>query len=69
MKSQTYLSRTGLAKRLNGEFRQITPRALARFQSFPDDFLLPDNNALAGKIVGNAVPPDLIKSLVETFAD
>lgn len=52
-----------------GEFRQITPRALARFQSFPDDFLLPDNNALAGKIVGNAVPPNLIKSLVETFAD
>lgn len=51
-----------------GEFRQITPRALARFQSFPDDFLLPNNNALAGKIVGNAVPPELIKSLIETFA-
>lgn len=51
-----------------GEFRQIIPRALARFQSFPDDFLLPSNNALAGKIVGNAVPPLMIKSLVETFA-
>jgi DNA (cytosine-5)-methyltransferase 1 len=47
-----------------GEFRQCTPRALARFQSFPDSFQLPDRKALAGKIVGNAVPPLMLARLL-----
>lgn len=52
----------------NGTFRQLTPRALARLQSFPDSFKLPETNWLAGKIVGNAVPPLMLKKLVEEFA-
>lgn len=35
----------------------MTTRALARFQSFPDWYQLPDNNSLACKGIGNAVPP------------
>lgn len=35
----------------------LTPRALARLQSFPDSFLLPDQRSLACRIIGNAVAP------------
>jgi DNA (cytosine-5)-methyltransferase 1 len=40
---------------------QMTPRALARFQSFPDSYDLPDPKSLACRIIGNAVPPLLMK--------
>ena len=36
---------------------KMTVRANARFQSFPDDYVLPERKALAQKGVGNAVPP------------
>ena len=36
---------------------KMTPRALARFQSFPDWYELPGNSRLAVKGIGNAVPP------------
>jgi len=36
---------------------QMTPRALARFQTFPDWYELPDSKSLACRIIGNAVPP------------
>jgi len=42
----------------------MTPRALARFQSFPDDYILPDSNRLACKIIGNAVPPLMYQKIV-----
>lgn len=41
----------------------MTPRALARFQSFPDSYRLPDGRALAAKIIGNAVPPLMIQRI------
>jgi DNA (cytosine-5)-methyltransferase 1 len=41
----------------NGRIVKMTPRALARFQSFPDWYELPDSAALAAKGIGNAVPP------------
>ena len=40
-----------------GRVVKMTPRALARFQSFPDWYQLPDKVALACRIIGNAVPP------------
>jgi DNA (cytosine-5)-methyltransferase 1 len=40
---------------------QMTPRALARFQTFPDWYDLPDSKSLACRIIGNAVPPMLIQ--------
>jgi DNA (cytosine-5)-methyltransferase 1 len=45
---------------------KMTPRALARFQSFPDWYELPERNALACKIIGNAVPPLLMRRVMET---
>jgi DNA (cytosine-5)-methyltransferase 1 len=45
---------------------KMTPRALARFQSFPDWYELPQRNALAGRIIGNAVPPLLMQRVMES---
>jgi len=50
-----------------GRVVKMTPRALARFQSIPDDYLLPDNATLAVCIIGNAVPPLLAQRLLEGF--
>lgn len=46
-----------------GRVVSMTPRALARFQSFPDWYKLPENKTLAGKIIGNAVPPRLYERI------
>jgi site-specific DNA-cytosine methylase len=43
----------------HGRVVALTPRCLARLQTFPDSYELPSNKALAGRIVGNAVPPEL----------
>lgn len=48
-----------------GRVVAMTPRCLARFQSFPDSYELPDNNALACRIIGNAVPPLLAQKIYE----
>jgi len=45
----------------------MTPRALARFQSFPDSFILPSGRTLVSKVVGNAVPPPLAKAVALTL--
>jgi len=47
-----------------GRVVQMTPRALARFQSFPDSYALPGTKTLACRIVGMAVPPLLHQKLV-----
>lgn len=43
----------------------MTPRALARFQSFPDSYRLPASRTLAAKVIGNAVPPLMVQKLAE----
>lgn len=48
----------------SGRVVQMTPRALARFQSFPDSYLLPGNNPLACRVIGSAVPPLLYQKIV-----
>ena len=48
-----------------GRVVQMTPRALARFQSFPDWYELPANRALACRVIGNAVPPLLYQRVIE----
>jgi site-specific DNA-cytosine methylase len=45
----------------------ITPQCLARFQSFPDTYILPKRKAIAGMIIGNAVPPLLAQRIMEAF--
>lgn len=48
-----------------GRVVQMTPRALARFQSFPDWYELPDKKTLACKVIGNAVPPLLYFNVIK----
>lgn len=50
----------------SGRVVAMTPRALARFQSFPDDYELPSNRKLACTGVGNAVPSLLAQRVVES---
>ncbi|MCS3610942.1 site-specific DNA-cytosine methylase [Salinibacter ruber] len=44
---------------------QMTPRALARFQTFPDWYDLPGSKSLACRIIGNAVPPLAMTKWIE----
>jgi DNA (cytosine-5)-methyltransferase 1 len=41
--------------------RKLTPREVARLQSFPDTFQIPSSNSMAYKQFGNAVNVDVIK--------
>jgi site-specific DNA-cytosine methylase len=47
--------------------RILTPnvRALARFQSVPDVYMLPDRAALACTVIGNMIPPLLMQKVGE----
>lgn len=42
---------------------KVTPRCFARFQTFPDDFWLPDDPVIATKGIGNAVPCQLARTV------
>ena len=53
----------------NGRVVSLTVRSLARLQSFPDSYQLPDKKSLAITIVGNAVPPLLAQRIVESEND
>lgn len=44
---------------------KVTPRCFARLQSFPDSFWLPDDPVAATKGIGNAVPCELARAIVE----
>lgn len=46
-----------------GRIVKLTPRCLARFQTFPDSYQLPDKAALACRGIGNAVPALLIEKI------
>lgn len=46
-----------------GRVVKLTPRCLARFQAFPDDYILPSSNSLACTIIGNAVPPTIMEAV------
>lgn len=62
----TQLPRAWLSQ---GRVVAMTPRALARFQSFPDSYLLPDNRALACRVIGNAVPPLLYQKIIKPLVE
>lgn len=52
---------------VNGSvIKKTTPRCLARLQSFPDNYQLPDRTGLAVKIIGNAVPPLAMKAIARS---
>jgi DNA (cytosine-5)-methyltransferase 1 len=50
--------------------RPITVREAARLMSFPDDFVLPEGQAMSSiaRQVGNAVPPLLARRIAEALA-
>lgn len=50
--------------------RPITIREAARLMSFPDDFVLPEDQSMSsiGRQVGNAVPPLLAQRIAESLA-
>jgi DNA (cytosine-5)-methyltransferase 1 len=65
VKAQTGARHATRAVLAQGRVVKMTPRALARFQSFPDWYELPEHNALACRIIGNAVPPLLMQRVME----
>jgi DNA (cytosine-5)-methyltransferase 1 len=65
VKAQTGARHATRAVLAQGRVVKMTPRALARFQSFPDWYELPERNALACRIIGNAVPPLLMQRVME----
>jgi DNA (cytosine-5)-methyltransferase 1 len=48
-----------------GRVVKMTPRCLARFQSFPNSYRLPDHNGLACRVIGNAVPSLMYEKIVK----
>lgn len=54
---------TGFTRNGSGRFthpeqhRALTPREAARLQTFPDQFVFPDDIYTAADLIGNAVPP------------
>jgi len=47
-----------------GRVVSMTPRALARFQSVSDWYVLPDKKSLATKIIGNGVSCLMFQKLI-----
>jgi DNA-cytosine methyltransferase len=50
---------------VHGRVVMVDKRCLARFQSFPDDYWLPDAKGLASRVVGNAVPPLQYQKIIQ----
>jgi site-specific DNA-cytosine methylase len=50
-----------------GRVVSVTPRALARFQSLPDGYRLPESNEQASRVIGNAVPPLMYQKIIEAL--
>jgi DNA (cytosine-5)-methyltransferase 1 len=48
------------------ERRYLTPRECCRLQSFPDDFILPENDKTAYKQLGNAVNVEVIYKVISS---
>ena len=59
----------GIARALlpMGRIVRMTPRALARFQSFPDSYQLPSRMRLACEGIGNAVPSLMAQRIMEAL--
>ncbi len=50
-----------------GRVVAMSSRALARFQSFPRTYVLPDKRSLACKVIGNAIPCLLMQRILESI--
>lgn len=45
------------------EHRGFSIREAARIQGFPDDYLFPENESIAYRLIGNAVPPPMAQAI------
>lgn len=61
-------NQTRLRAMLGARVVAMSPRCLARFQSVPDWYQLPDKRTLAAKVIGNMVPPLLMQRIAEQMA-
>lgn len=61
----TFLHRTIVPQSSVLGNRKRNTRALARFQSLPDWYVLPDKASLACTVIGNMCPPLLMQKIVE----
>lgn len=52
-----------------GRIITLSPRALARLQSFPDTYEFPKGKHLSRRIIGNAVPPLMYQRLIQPIVD
>ena len=52
----------------DGSLRYLTPREIARIQTFPDSFQLPETWSTAVRQLGNACPPRLIEAFARGMA-
>jgi site-specific DNA-cytosine methylase len=50
-----------------GKIISVNTRCLARFQDFPDNFILPDNRQLACRGIGNALPPGVYRAVLRSL--
>ena len=46
---------------------RLTPKETAAIQTFPADYRFPENNTLAQRLIGNAVPPALSEALLSDY--
>ncbi|MFA9202016.1 MAG: DNA cytosine methyltransferase, partial [Candidatus Nanopelagicaceae bacterium] len=53
----------------NYKVREMSVRGLARLQGFPDDLILSGHKGLDCKCIGNAVPPLVMKKILEECFD
>lgn len=51
------------------QHRGISPREAARIMTFPDEYDLPESNSTAERLIGNAVPPEFIATILTNFLD
>ena len=52
-----------------GHVVSLTTRALARLQSLPDNYVLPDSKSLAITLIGNGVPSLMGLRIFDSFGD
>lgn len=50
----------------NGEVNKLNTLGFAALQTFPENYQLPKSKQLAGKIIGNAVPPLMAQRILES---
>lgn len=54
---------------VDGVWRLLTPRECARLQGFPEEFVLPDNDMLAYRQVGNSVAQNVVVAVAKKMLE